>query len=55
MISKISFVKLCEKKKWNGIYTEVYVELPFSELWRTAVVESTRKELEDYMQWSMIC
>lgn len=44
---------LTKKKKWSRNYNEVYIELPFSEFWRTAVTESTGKELEHYMQWSV--
>lgn len=44
---------LKKKKKWSRNYNEVYIELPFSEFWRTAVTESTGKELEHYMQWSV--
>ena len=34
---------LKKKKKWHRKYNEVYIELPFSELWRTAVTEVLEK------------
>lgn len=39
---------MLKKKKWSRNYNEVYIELPFSEFWRTAVTESTGKELALY-------